>query len=225
MGVSELEDVKSKIATAYERYGQKLQDSVPELIVVSKTFDETAIAPILAAGHRRFGENRVQESQGKWPQLKAQFGDVELHLIGPLQTNKVKDAVALFDVIETLDREKLARALAKEFERTGKSLPLFIQVNIGDEPQKAGIAPEQAKEFLALCRDELKLTIKGLMCIPPAGVPAAPYFAQLKALADEMGLDRLSMGMSSDYELAVEMGATQVRVGSAIFGARTKPQN
>ena len=223
MSISALREVNDNIAKAADRYGTRLQDKSPSLVAVSKTFDAKNIEPVLEAGQRIFGENRVQESQKKWPALKEKYPDVELHLIGPLQTNKVKDAVALFDVIQSVDREKLARALGKEFERVGKSLPIFIQVNIGAEEQKAGVDPNDALSFVELCRDELKLDVQGLMCIPPNGVPAAPYFAQMKELADRAGLSQLSMGMSADYELAVEMGATHVRVGSAIFGTRPKP--
>jgi pyridoxal phosphate enzyme (YggS family) len=221
MAIKALEEIKGKINKAALRFGDTpLQKHAPQLIAVSKTFDEEVIAPFLEAGHRVFGENRVQESQKKWPGLKQKYNDIELHLIGPLQTNKIKDAVDLFDVIQTVDREKLARGLAKEFDRVGKSSPVFIQVNIGMEPQKAGIDPQETTKFVALCRDELGLAVEGLMCIPPADKPAAPYFAQMKELADLCGLEKLSMGMSADFEMAVEMGATHVRVGSALFGAR-----
>lgn len=167
-----------------------------------------------------FGENRVQEAKAKWPELRAKFPDVELHLIGPLQTNKVKEAVALFDVIETLDRERLAEALRAELERTGKSLPVFVQVNMGEEPQKAGIAPADAVDFARKCTNFYGLNVVGLMCIPPEGKAAGPYFAHLASLAREAGLKLLSMGMSGDFPTAVEMGATHVRLGSALFGQR-----
>jgi pyridoxal phosphate enzyme (YggS family) len=167
-----------------------------------------------------FGENRVQESQGKWPALKSETPDVELHLIGPLQSNKAADAVALFDVIETIDREKIARAVAAEMKRQGKVLRLYVQVNTGLEPQKAGVAPDDVPAFLAFCRSELGLSIEGLMCIPPAEENPGPHFALLAKLAARNGVEKLSMGMSGDYETAIAFGATSVRVGSAIFGAR-----
>ena len=191
------------------------------LVAVSKTFDADAIAPVLAAGHRVFGENRVQEAERKWPQLRAVFPDVELHLIGPLQTNKVREAVALFDAIHTLDRPKLAQALRAELDRSGRAPTLFIQVNTGEEPQKAGVAPADAPALIALCRDGLKLPVRGLMCIPPQDDPPAPHFALLAKLARAHDLSLLSMGMSADFETAIRFGATHVRVGSAIFGARS----
>ena len=191
-----------------------------ELVAVSKTFDAEAIVPLLEAGQRVFGENRVQESQGKWPGLKARYPDVELHLIGPLQTNKVKDAVALFDVIETVDRDKLAVALKKEMTVQGRRLPCFVQVNIGAEDQKSGIPVDEALGFVARCTAEHGLDIVGLMGIPPAEAAPGPYFALLKQLADQAGLEKVSMGMSGDFETAIEMGATAVRVGSALFGSR-----
>lgn len=193
------------------------------LVAVSKTHDADAIRPAIEAGQRVFGENRVQEAQSKWPGLKAEFGDIELHLIGPLQSNKAEDAVALFDVIETIDREKIARAIAKEIEKQGRTPKLYIQVNTGGEEQKAGIAPEETAAFVALCRDELGLSIEGLMCIPPVDENPGPHFALLAKLAGQCGLARLSMGMSGDYETAIAFGATEVRVGSAIFGARDYP--
>lgn len=191
-----------------------------QLVAVSKTFDADYIRPALQAGQRVFGENRVQESQGKWPQLKQEFSGVELHLIGPLQSNKAEDAVALFDVIETIDREKIARAIAKEIEKQGRAPRLYVQVNTGLEPQKAGITPDDTVAFVNLCRDELSLEIEGLMCIPPADENPGPHFALLGKLAKQAGLEKLSMGMSGDYETAIEFGATSVRVGSAIFGHR-----
>jgi pyridoxal phosphate enzyme (YggS family) len=190
------------------------------LVAVSKTHDADVIRSVLEAGQRVFGENRVQEAAAKWPGLKTDYPDIQLHLIGPLQSNKTADAVALFDCIETLDRPKLAHALAAEMEKTGKRVPLFIQVNTGAEPQKAGMAPEDTAAFIALCRDELNLPVEGLMCIPPAEENPAPHFALLAKLAHENGLAKLSMGMSADFETAVKFGATHVRVGSAIFGAR-----
>lgn len=213
-----LADVKQKIAKAEREAG--VPSGSVELVAVSKTFDAEAIRPVIAAGQRVFGENRVQESQGKWPELKAETPGIELHLIGPLQSNKAADAVALFDVIETVDREKIARALAAEMKAQGKRIPVYVQVNTGLEPQKAGIVPDGAASFVSLCRSELDLDVIGLMCIPPADENPGPHFALLAKLAREAGVDRLSMGMSGDYETAVQFGATSVRVGSAIFGAR-----
>ena len=216
-----LELIRARIEKARRRFGPPPEQV--ELVAVSKTVPAEGIEPLLVAGQRRFGENRVQEAKAKWPALKQKFPGVELHLIGPLQTNKVKDAVALFDVVETLDREKLAGALAAEMERTGRHLPCFVQVNIGEEPQKAGIPPGEAVAFVDACRNIHGLEIVGLMCIPPEGVPAGPYFAHLATLAKAAGLSQLSMGMSADFEVAIAMGATQVRVGSALFGARPAP--
>jgi pyridoxal phosphate enzyme (YggS family) len=190
------------------------------LVAVSKTVAETGVREAIAAGQRLFGENRVQEALAKFPALKQGFADIELHLIGPLQTNKVREAMALFDCIQTLDRARLADAIAAERDRTGKCPALFVQVNTGEEPQKAGVLPRQAGELIGYARDMLKLPVTGLMCIPPVEDDAAPHFALLKKLADEHGLPCLSMGMSGDFELAVKFGATHVRVGSAIFGAR-----
>jgi pyridoxal phosphate enzyme (YggS family) len=192
------------------------------LIAVSKTHGEDRIRPVLAAGHRVFGENRVQEAKGKWPALKAEYPDIELHLIGPLQSNKTREAVTLFDAIHSLDRPKLAHALKAEMEHTGRRPALFIQVNTGEEPQKAGMAPQDAPAFIALCRDELELPVKGLMCVPPAGENAALHFALLQKLARAHDLPWLSMGMSADFESAIKFGATHVRVGTAIFGEREK---
>ena len=187
------------------------------LVAVTKTHGVERIRPLLDAGHRIFGENRVQEAQGKWPALKSEFPDIELHLIGPLQTNKLRDAIALFDVIQTLDRPKLVQALKIEAER-GHPIPdLLIQVNTGEEPQKAGVAPGDAPALIALARG---LPVKGLMCIPPADTAPAPHFALLAKIAGEHGLPWLSMGMSADFETAVRFGATHVRVGSALFGVR-----
>jgi pyridoxal phosphate enzyme (YggS family) len=183
------------------------------LIAVTKTHGPERIRPLLEAGHRVFGENRVQEAQGKWPALKADYPDIELHLIGPLQTNKVRDAVALFDVIHTLDRPRLADAL----RAAGRKPDLLIQVNTGEEPQKAGVAPLAAPALLAYAQG---LPVKGLMCIPPADQEPAPHFALLAKMAKERGLSWLSMGMSADFEIAIRFGATHVRVGSALFGAR-----
>ena len=190
------------------------------LVAVSKTVPEAGVREAIAAGQLLFGENRVQEAQAKFPALKAEFPGIELHLIGPLQTNKVREAVALFDCIQTLDRIRLADAIAAERARGGKVPRLFVQVNTGEEPQKAGVLPREAGELIHYARDILKLPVEGLMCIPPVEDDAAPHFALLKKLADEHGLPFLSMGMSGDFELAVKFGATHVRVGSAIFGAR-----
>jgi pyridoxal phosphate enzyme (YggS family) len=190
-----------------------------KLVAVSKTVAEDGIREALAAGQRLFGENRVQEAQAKFPQLKPDYADLELHLIGPLQTNKVKEAVALFDVIQTLDRTRLADALAAERDKSGKCPRLFVQVNTGEEEQKAGVIPRETAALIAYAR-KLNLPVGGLMCIPPADDDAAPHFALLLKLAREQELDNLSMGMSGDFELAVKFGATHVRVGSAIFGAR-----
>ncbi len=213
-----LQFVKERLHQACKEAGRSTDDV--ELIAVSKMFAADQILPVLQAGQKRFGENRVQEAQGKWPALREQFEGVELHLIGPLQSNKTKEAVELFDVIHTVDREKIARALKKEMDKQGRGVELLIQVNTGEEPQKAGIAPLELADFFCFCRDELQLTISGLMCIPPVDEEAALHFALLKKYADELGLPKLSMGMSSDFETSVALGATYVRVGSAIFGAR-----
>lgn len=212
-----LAEVQGKIAVAAR--GVKRDPTEVTLIVVSKTFEADAIRPVLAAGQRQFGENRVQEAKGKWPALKAEHPDVHLALIGPLQSNKTAEAVALFDAIHSVDRPKIAKAIAEEMKKQGRRLDLYIQVNTGEEPQKAGVTAAELPGLLALCR-ELGLEIAGLMCIPPVEEAPAVHFAFLAKLAAEHGLKGLSMGMSSDYEAAVEMGATHVRVGSAIFGAR-----
>jgi pyridoxal phosphate enzyme (YggS family) len=190
------------------------------LIAVSKTFEGPAIEPILAAGQQVFGENRVQEAQRKWPELRARYPDVRLHLIGPLQTNKVRDAVALFDAIHSLDRDRLATALAGEMRKQGRSPALFVQVNTGGEDQKSGVPPEEAGPFVARCRAEHGLAVEGLMCIPPLDDDPVPHFELLRRLGGQLGLKSLSMGMSADFEAAIAHGATHVRVGSAIFGAR-----
>jgi len=216
--VAQLEEVRANIARA-EREAGRPAGSVT-LVAVSKTFDADAIRPVLAAGQRVFGENRVQEAQAKWPGLRQEFPGIELHLIGPLQSNKAKEAVALFDVVETVDREKIAAELAREIARQGKELRLYVQVNTGLEPQKAGIDPREAAAFVARCRDVHGLAVEGLMCIPPAGENPGPHFALLEKLAREAGVEKLSMGMSGDYAIAVAFGATSVRVGSAIFGGR-----
>jgi len=189
-------------------------------VAVTKTHGPERILPVLKAGHRVYGENRVQEARAKWPELRAQFPDLQLHLIGPLQSNKTREAVELFDAIETLDRPKLAHALRAEIDKVGRAPTLFIQVNTGEEAQKAGVAPKDAPAFIHLAREELRLPVRGLMCIPPADENPGPHFALLAKLAKEEGLPLVSMGMSSDFEIAIRFGATHVRVGSAIFGAR-----
>lgn len=216
--VEQLETVREAIAAAAAE-AKRGRDSVT-LVAVSKTFEPADIRPVIEAGQRVFGENRVQEAQGKWPALKQEFSDIELHLIGPLQSNKAKEAVALFDVIETVDREKIAAELAKEAVKQGKALQFYVQVNTGAEPQKAGIAPQETVAFVERCRSVHGLAIEGLMCIPPVDENPGPHFALLGKLAAEAGVENLSMGMSGDYELAVAFGATSVRVGSAIFGSR-----
>ncbi len=209
---------KQRVVEAARGIGRDPADVT--LIAVSKTFGAEDIRPVLAAGQRHFGENRVQEALGKWPELREGYSDLTLHLIGPLQSNKAKEAVALFNVIHTVDRAKIARVLSAEMDKQGKRLQLFIQVNTGGEEQKAGVAPGELDALLALCRGELGLEISGLMCIPPVDEAAAIHFAFLAKLAKERSLAGLSMGMSSDFTAAVELGATHVRVGSAIFGAR-----
>jgi pyridoxal phosphate enzyme (YggS family) len=210
--------VRARIAEAAR--AARRDPAAVTLVAVSKTQSAERIAASLSAGQRVFGENRVQEAQGKWPALRAGWPDLSLHLIGPLQTNKVRDAVALFDVIETVDRESLAAALAREFARSGRRLRCLIQVNTGEEPQKAGIAPAEADAFIARCRDVHGLPIAGLMCIPPVDDDPALHFGLLRAIAERHGLGVLSMGMSADFELAIRFGATHVRVGTAIFGTR-----
>jgi hypothetical protein len=216
--VSRLADVRAAISRAEADAGR--DPGAVTLVAVSKTFPGDDIVPVLAAGQRVFGENRVQEAKAKWPALREQFAGVELHLIGPLQSNKARDAVALFDVIETVDRESLAVELGKEIARAGRAPRLLVQVNTGEEPQKAGIPPREADAFLAACRDRWGLQVCGLMCIPPADEPPSPHFALLATIAQRNGLSTLSMGMSADYEAAIQLGATHVRVGSAIFGHR-----
>ena len=218
--VQRLGAVRAAIDAAAQAAGRPSRDIV--LVAVSKTFPAEDIHPVLGAGQRVFGENRVQEAKAKWPQLKAEFPDVELHLIGPLQSNKAAEAVALFDVIETVDRPKIAQALASEIVRQKRSPKLLIQVNTGAEPQKAGVLPEATDAFLAQCK-AMGLEIAGLMCIPPANEEPALHFALLEKIARRNGLNLISMGMSADYETAVKFGATHVRVGSAIFGARDYP--
>ena len=217
-GADRLAEVSHRIADAARTAGRQPSDVT--LVAVSKTHGVDSVRELLVVGHRVFGENRVQEAEGKFPALKAEYPDLELHLIGPLQTNKARDAVALFDVIQSVDREKLAASLAKEMERLGRRPACYIQVNTGEEPQKAGILPEDLDAFVTACRDRYKLPIVGLMCIPPVDEDAALHFALLGKMAARNGLAGLSMGMSADYETAVRLGATHVRVGSALFGAR-----
>lgn len=212
--------VRARIADAARAAGR--DPASVTLVAVSKTFGADAVQAALDAGQRVFGENRVQEAAAKFPALKASHPDLELHLIGPLQTNKAREAVALFDVIESVDREKLARELAKEMARAGRRPRLYVQVNIGEEPQKAGVAPGELDALLEACRG-LGLAIEGLMCIPPADQPPAPFFARLRELAARHALPVASMGMSGDYAEAIAQGATHVRVGSAIFGVRPRP--
>jgi PLP dependent protein len=210
--------IRSRIAAACGAAMRDLESVT--LVAVSKTHPAESVAAALAAGHRIFGENRVQEAQAKYPALKTRYPDLRLHLIGPLQTNKVKEAVALFDVIETVDRPRLAEALAKEMARQNRSLDCFIEVNLGAEAQKAGITAEAAADFIAECRNRWKLRVHGLMCIPPEGQDPVPFFMKLAEIAEENGLKGLSMGMSADFEAAIGCGATHIRVGTAIFGAR-----
>ncbi|MEX2618523.1 MAG: YggS family pyridoxal phosphate-dependent enzyme [Alphaproteobacteria bacterium] len=213
-----LSDVRREIAEA-AREAARDPASVT-LVAVGKGHPAERSRAILAAGHRVFGENRVQEAAEKWPELKAAFPDARIHLIGPLQTNKVRQAVALFDAIETVDRSRLAQALAREFDRSGRQLPCYIQVNTGAEPQKSGILPEDADSFIAQCRDEFGLPVEGLMCIPPLDEEPSLHFALLREIAKRHDLKGLSMGMSADYRIAIAFGATLVRVGTAIFGTR-----
>jgi pyridoxal phosphate enzyme (YggS family) len=208
-------DVVARIARAAQAAGRVPADVT--LVAVSKQQPWEAIAPVLAAGQRIFGENRVQEAMARW---SGKSDGLTLHLIGPLQTNKAKEAVGFFDVIESLDREKLARVLADEAQKQGKSPRLYVQVNTGEEDQKAGVVPTEADAFLAACRGTYGLPVEGLMCIPPADEPAGPHFALLAKIAERNGLAKLSMGMSGDFETAIRFGATSVRVGSAVFGAR-----
>ena len=218
MNHNRLTQVNQAVELACKSAGRKAADV--HLIAVSKTFDADHIRPVLDAGHRQFGENRVQESLGKWPQLKNEFDGVELHLIGPLQSNKAAEAVSLFDVIHTVDREKIAKVLAAEMKKQDRRPRLFVQVNTGGEEQKAGVAPADVVSFVKLCQQDYGLSIEGLMCIPPFDENPGPHFALLRNLSQEAGLSQLSMGMSGDYETAIEMGATHIRVGSAIFGSR-----
>ena len=210
--------VRERIAAA-ARAADRAPESVT-LVAVSKTHSAASVRQALLAGHRVFGENRVQEAQAKYPELREEFPDLALHLIGPLQTNKVREAVAGFDVIESVDRLRLAQALAGEMERSGRRPPCLIEVNTGEEPQKAGIMPADADGFIFECRERLDLPIIGLMCVPPLDEEPAPHFALLREIARRNVLEILSMGMSADFEKAIRFGATHVRVGTAIFGAR-----
>ncbi len=218
--VEGLKQVQESISRAASDYGR--DPSSITLVAVSKTFPSEAIEPVLAAGQRVFGENYVQETKAKWPALREHYPDVELHMIGPLQSNKAKEAVELFDVIHTLDRPSLAEALAKEMTKQGRKPRLLVQVNTGEEPQKGGVIPTEVDAFIEACRTQYGLEIEGLMCIPPAEDPPSPHFALLNIIAKRHGLKTLSMGMSADFDAAIQLGATHVRVGSAIFGARPK---
>ncbi|MEM9783748.1 MAG: YggS family pyridoxal phosphate-dependent enzyme [Pseudomonadota bacterium] len=215
--MSGLPDIRSRVVASARAADRDPADV--ELVAVSKVQPPERVEAVLDAGHRVFGENRVQEAAGKWPQWRGRYPDVTLHLIGPLQTNKVRQAVELFDVIQSVDRPKLARKLAEAFEETGRALPVYLQVNTGEEAQKAGVLPDETDAFVAECRG-LGLEIRGLMCIPPLDEAPSLHFALLAKLAERNGLDGLSMGMSGDFEEAIALGATCVRVGSAIFGAR-----
>ncbi len=216
-----LADVQAAIRRSEADHGRP-HGSV-QLVAVSKTVAAEGILPALEAGQRRFGENYVQESVAKWPGLRDRFADAELHLIGPLQSNKAREAVGLFDAIHSLDRPSLAAALAKEIARAGRSPRLIVQVNTGEEPQKGGVMPGDADAFLAACRDTYGLTVEGLMCIPPAEDLPSPHFGLLAKIAERNGLTALSMGMSADFDAAIQLGATHVRIGTAVFGARARP--
>ena len=219
--IANLKKIQNKILAAQNNCCQTVsKNQSVSLIAVSKRQPENRIDVVLAAGVRVFGENRVQEAQNRWAHRRALHSDLKLHLIGPLQTNKVSDAVALFDVIEVVDRVKLAKALAQEMKRQGRQLECYIQVNTGEELQKSGIGPKEADEFISYCRDDIKLNINGLMCIPPIGEEPSMHFALLQTIAKRNELVNLSMGMSDDFEEAIAFGASSVRIGSAIFGSR-----
>ncbi len=218
-------NVLDRLALVHERIARVARDAGREpqdvtLVCVSKTFSPQDIAPVIGAGERVFGENKVQEALEKWPPLKANYAGLELHLIGPLQSNKAHEAVSFFDVIETVDRDKIAKVLASEIQKTGRHPRLYVQVNTGAEPQKAGVLPLEADRFIESCRQAYGLEISGLMCIPPVDDQASPHFALLNKIAARNGIAALSMGMSADFERAIQLGATHVRVGSAIFGER-----
>lgn len=213
-----LAEVSARIEAAAREAGRAAGEV--RLIAVSKTFGAARILPLLEAGHTCFGENRVQEAAGKWPELKTRHPECKLHLIGPLQSNKTKEAVALFDAIHTVDRPKIAGTIGEEMQRQGRRLELFVQVNTGGEAQKSGVAPQQTAAFVEQCRNAYGLTVAGLMCIPPLSEAPAPHFALLAKLARQAGVHALSMGMSADFDIAIAHGATHVRVGSALFGPR-----
>jgi pyridoxal phosphate enzyme (YggS family) len=215
---SPLAKVRGEIARACVQAGR--DPATVTLVAIAKTFGATAIEPVIAQGQRVFGENRVQEAKAKWPPLRERYGGLELHLVGPLQSNKAKEAVAMFEAIHSLDRPSLAEALAKEIAKQGRKPALFIELNTGAEPQKSGVLPEQADGFVAACRNRYALEIAGLMCLPPAGEAPAPHFALTAKIARRNGLAFLSMGMSADFPIAIQFGATHVRVGTAIFGER-----
>ncbi len=224
----DLKDSSERLASVRDAVAKACADAGRDpasvtLVAISKTFDAEAIEPVIASGQRVFGENRVQEAKAKWPALKERQPGIELHLVGSLQSNKARDAVMLFDAIHSVDRPSLAQALAQEIDRQGRSPLLFVEINTGAEPQKAGILPEAADAFLAACRETYGLTIAGLMCIPPADEPPAPHFALTAKIARRNGLKLLSMGMSADFATAIAFGATHVRVGTAIFGSRAMP--
>ena len=223
--MTQLDQMLSPLAKVHAQIAAACKDARRDpasvtLVAISKTFPAEAIVPVIAQGQRVFGENRVQETQGKWPALKEQYPGMELHLVGPLQSNKAKEAVQLFDVLHAVDRPSICAALAKEIQKQGRAPKLLVEINTGAEPQKAGVLPEAADEFLRACRETYDLVIAGAMCIPPADEPPAPHFALTKKIADRNGLALVSMGMSADFEIAIRFGATHVRVGSAIFGAR-----
>jgi PLP dependent protein len=215
---SPLAKVRGEIARACVQAGR--DPATVTLVAIAKTFGAAAIEPVIAQGQRVFGENRVQEAKAKWPPLRERYGGLELHLVGPLQSNKAKEAVAMFEAIHSLDRPSLAEALAKEIAKQGRKPALFIELNTGAEPQKSGVLPEQADGFVAACRNRYALEIAGLMCLPPAGEAPAPHFALTAKIARRNGLAFLSMGMSADFPIAIQFGATHVRVGTAIFGER-----
>jgi PLP dependent protein len=230
MGINQMETIeRSGIATVREDIAAACRDagrdpSTVTLVAVSKTFGAESIMPVIAAGQRIFGENRVQEAKAKWPPLIGQYPGLELHLIGPLQSNKAREAVALFDAVHSLDRASLAEALSREIHKQGRRPVLFVEINTGAEPQKAGVLPQDADAFIATCRDRHGLEISGLMCIPPQDEAPAPHFALTAKIARRNGLKLLSMGMSADFKTAIAFGATHIRVGSAIFGARPHPK-
>jgi len=218
-----LASVRNAIAAACRDAGRAPGEV--SLVAVAKTFGADAVAPLIAAGQHVFGENRVQEAQAKWRPLRQSHAGLELHLVGPLQSNKARDALALFDAVHSLDRASLCAALAKEIERAGRAPILFVEINTGAEAQKAGVLPQQADAFIAACRTEYGLAVAGLMCIPPVADPPAPHFALTAKIAARNGLKLLSMGMSADFALAIRFGATHVRIGSAIFGERMIPKS